>query len=110
MNTSSISTTLPLAHQATLSIDDPAGLDIRATRGSLWLTFDGQQRDIILVAGSADASYAATERRRALIYALSDAELSVTAAATQSVGSQSAQLHARDSRNSVATLLPLAAA
>lgn len=74
MNIPSKQFDLALAHQAMFKVVDPAGLRIVCREGSLWITLDGDPRDIVLSAGD---SFAATEHRRALIYALAPSTLSL---------------------------------
>ena len=95
MKSAPVTTTVDLAHQATMRINDPAGLEITATRGSIWLTLDGDLRDIILTAGTADDTFATTEHRTAILYALADAQVSVAAYDTQTVATQRAPVQAR---------------
>jgi hypothetical protein len=107
MKSAPVTTTVALAHQTTLRINDPAGLAITATRGSIWLTLDGDLRDVILTAGTADAVFVTTEHRTAILYALADSQVSVAAHDTQAVATQRASVQARCSGS---TMLPLAAA
>lgn len=101
-----ITTALPLAHKATMRIDDPAGLEITCTRGSLWLTLDHDLRDVILTAGTANASFITSEHRAAILYALEDAQVTVAARSAQVAHTQCATVHARREGNGNA-LLPL---
>lgn len=77
MNTTSNRFDLNLAHQATFQVTDAAGVQITCHRGCLWITLDGDQRDIVLEAGE---RFVATEHRRALIYALAPSSLSLSEA------------------------------
>jgi hypothetical protein len=52
-------------------------VQILCRSGSLWVTLDGDPRDIVLDAGD---HFTATEHRRALIYALGPATLSLSMA------------------------------
>lgn len=79
MNTTHNQFDLSLAHQAMFEVTDAAGVQITCHEGSLWLTLDGDARDIVIDAGE---SFIATEHRRALIYALAPADLSVAMAPT----------------------------
>ena len=108
MKTHPIATVLPLAHQATLRIVDPAHLEITCTRGSLWLTLDHDRRDIVLTAGTADVSFTTHQHRPLLIHALQDSELTVTVAGAQIATTQAATLLDRFTRNTGKPLLPLA--
>ena len=40
-----------IAKGASAWLDARAGLEVSCTAGTLWLTYDGQQRDIVLAAG-----------------------------------------------------------
>jgi hypothetical protein len=77
MNTTSNRFDLSLAHQATFQVTDAAGVQIACHRGSLWVTLDGDPRDIVLDEGQ---RFVATEHRRALIYALAPSSLSLSEA------------------------------
>lgn len=74
MNTPSKQFDLALAHQAMFKVTDAAGVQITCRQGSLWLTLDGDPRDIVLSAGD---NFTATEHRRAMIYALAPSTLSL---------------------------------
>jgi len=106
MKSSLITTTLPLTHKATMRIEDPARLEITCTNGSLWLTLDNDLRDVILTAGTADASFTTDKHSAAVIYALEDSQVAVAAACTQVAYTQCAPVHARREANGQA-LLPL---
>lgn len=58
----------------------------------MWLTLNGDTRDIVIDAGE---SFAATEHRRALIYALAPSDLSVAMAPTTVAPSALARLAGR---------------
>jgi hypothetical protein len=58
----------------TLWIARPLDLEVTCERGTLWLAFDGQQRDIILEAGR---SFRCDSESRLSIHALRDTTLSV---------------------------------
>ena len=109
MKTHPIATVLPLRCQATLRINDPAGLEITCTQGSLWLTLDHEQRDIVLTAGTAEASFATREHRRLLIHALQDSQLRVTVANAKIAATQAATVLDRVAHRTGRPLLPLAA-
>lgn len=70
---------LTLTHQAMFSVSDAAGIQITCHEGSLWVTLDDDQRDIVVDAGG---SFLTTEHRRALIYAMKPSSLSLVMAAT----------------------------
>jgi len=101
-----ITTALPLAHKATMRIEDPAGLEITCTRGSLWLTLDNDPRDVILTAGTPGASFTTDRHSVAILYALEDSQLAVASTRTQVAYTQCAPVHARREGNGHA-LLPL---
>ena len=107
MKLAPVTTTVGLARQALMRIDDPAGLEITATRGSIWLTLDGDLRDVILTAGTADDSFTTTEHRTAILYALTDSQVIVAAHDTQAVSTQRAPVQARCRRSA---MLPLVTA
>jgi hypothetical protein len=77
MTTPSKPLELSLAHQAMFNVSDAAGVRIVCRAGSLWVTLDGDPRDIVLAAGE---RFMATEHRRALIYAMAPSALSLTMA------------------------------
>ena len=107
MNSTAINTTVPLNHKTTLRVPDAAGLEITCASGSLWLTLDGDLRDIILTAGSNDDTFRTSEHRVAVVYALRDSRVKVTAANERAVYAQCAKVNEHcDSR----TMLPLVAA
>ena len=108
--TASIATTLALAHKSTLKITDPAGLEITCTQGALWLTLDGELRDVILTAGTTEASFTTQHHRSALLYALADAQVSVAARSAQTAKTQRAVIHAPFAGCDARALLPMALA
>ena len=62
-----------LAHRAVWVL--PAGSqDVRSLRGDLWITQDGDPRDIVLEAGQ---SLQTAPRGRTVVYALSDARIAL---------------------------------
>ncbi len=63
-----------LAPRAVFTIADAAGLQLACSEGELWVTLDHDPRDVILSAGE---SFFTTEHRRAIVYALSPARLTV---------------------------------
>jgi hypothetical protein len=65
---------MQLAHRTVYSIPDAAGMQVRCTAGSLWLTLDHDPRDIVLAAGE---WFATSEHRRALLYALEPADFTL---------------------------------
>ena len=109
MNSTAINTTVPLNHKTTLRVPDAAGLEITCTSGSLWLTLDGDLRDIILTAGSNDETFLTSEHRVALVYALKDSLVKVSAANGRAVYAQCAKVNERCAADGRRTMLPLAA-
>jgi hypothetical protein len=68
---------LQLDAKTMFDVTDAAGVTILCREGSLWVTLDGDPRDIVLDAG---ASFTPSDHRRALIYALAPASLSLAMA------------------------------
>ena len=110
MISTAITTTVPLSHKATLRLPDAAGLEISCVSGSLWLTLDGELRDVILTAGSNDDTFRTREHRVAIVYALADSQVKVSAADARAVYAQCAKVIERCTSDERSTLLPLAAA
>jgi hypothetical protein len=77
MNTATHHLDLSLEPKTLFNVSDAAGVQILCRSGSLWVTLDGDPRDIVLDAGD---HFTATEHRRALIYALGSASLSLSMA------------------------------
>ena len=67
---------LQLDRRALFSLPDAAGVQIRCHSGSLWLTLDGDPRDIVLEAGD---SFTSPEHRRALLYAFDASRIELAA-------------------------------
>ena len=65
-----------LAARRLFDIPDAAAVQIRCTAGTLWITLDNDQRDIILAPGE---SFSTGEHRRALLYALEPAAFALSA-------------------------------
>ena len=65
---------LHLEPRTMFDVADAAGVQILCREGSLWVTLDGDPRDIVLDAGE---SFTPDEHRRALIYALAPSSLSL---------------------------------
>ena len=61
-----------LQRDATLVVDDPRGLTVTCVQGCLWLTHDGDCKDIILEAGQ---RYSSATRARLLVHALDTAQV-----------------------------------
>jgi hypothetical protein len=78
MKTDSLQKDLNLAHHAIHSVPDAAGVQIGCAGGTVWLTLDGDPRDIILEAGEV---FITPEHRRALIYALQPSRISLVSPA-----------------------------
>ncbi|MGH6627961.1 MAG: DUF2917 domain-containing protein [Burkholderiaceae bacterium] len=70
---------LSLERQALFSVADAAGLQIECREGSVWITLDGDPRDVVL---EPNGLFSTAQHRRALIYALQSARVSVSRAAT----------------------------
>lgn len=64
-----------LAARHLFHIPDAALVQVRCTAGSLWITLDHDQRDIILAPGE---SFSSAEHRRALVYALEPAAFALS--------------------------------
>ena len=77
MNTAAHHLDLSLEPKTLFNVSDAAGVQILCRSGSLWVTLDGDPRDIVL---DAVDHFTATEHRRALIYALGPASLSLSMA------------------------------
>jgi hypothetical protein len=88
---------LGLAQRGLFEIPDVAGVQIRCTEGSLWITLDHDLRDIVLDAGDV---FTGSDHRRALVYALQPSSLSVRAPSPSP----------RDPRTATLAFTPLAAA
>lgn len=107
MKSATVTTSIALARQTLMRIDDPARLEITVTRGSIWLTLDGVLRDVILTAGTADDTFITTEHRSAILYALADSQISIAAYDAQAVSTQRAPVRANCSGSN---MLPLVVA
>lgn len=68
---------LTIDHGTCHSIHRPQGKVVRCLEGGLWITHDGDQRDVVLLAGQ---EYVSKGHGRMLLYGLSDALAIVTAA------------------------------
>ena len=69
---------LNLRQDAMLRLPDAAGVQIVCRDGTVWITLDRDQRDIVLEAGG---RFASTEHRRAVVMALAPSSISVCTAA-----------------------------
>ena len=74
MKIDSLPEDLHLAHHALHSLPDAAGVRIGCIEGTVWLTLDGDTRDIILESGEA---FTTPDHRRALVYALQPSRISL---------------------------------
>ena len=70
---------LGLRRDALFSVPDAAGVHILCRNGTVWITLDGDPRDIVLEASD---SFSTPEHRRALIYAMKPSCIEVQATAT----------------------------
>ncbi len=66
---------LGLQREAMFSVPDAAGLSIVCRRGTVWITLDGDVRDFVL---ERCESFSTAEHRRALIYAMQPACISIS--------------------------------
>lgn len=89
MNASQNAYQLGLAQRGLFEIPDVAGVQLRCTEGSLWITLDHDLRDIVLAPGD---SFTGTEHRRALVYALQPSTLAVRAPAARAREERTATL------------------
>jgi hypothetical protein len=74
--------TVTLPARQLFEITDASGVRILCTAGSLWLTLDHDQRDVILQPGD---SFEAASRRRVLLYAFEPSTFALAAAPQRSV-------------------------
>jgi hypothetical protein len=65
-----------LAARGMLEIPDVAGVRVTCSQGSLWLTLDNDQRDIVLEPGE---TFFSTDHRRAIVYAFRASNLALRA-------------------------------
>lgn len=72
---------LGLRRDAMFSVPDAAGVEIVCRTGVVWITLDGDPRDIVL---EPKERFTTTEHRRALIYAMRPACISVQPPVTAS--------------------------
>jgi hypothetical protein len=79
MNLVSKSAATPLAHRGVLNLRDRNGDRVECLDGSVWITQDGDPRDIVLDAGE---SFVLDRAGTALVYALADARVAVQHPAT----------------------------
>jgi Protein of unknown function (DUF2917) len=76
MNSHILPSNLRLEHQATYTVADAAGVQLACSEGTVWVTLDGDLNDYILEAGD---SFVTQEHRRALVYAIAPARISLEA-------------------------------
>jgi hypothetical protein len=57
-----------------IRVQRPLGRDVHCDKGSLWLTFDGDPRDVILIAGQA---HRCDRNTRLIVQALDEARLRI---------------------------------
>lgn len=86
-----------LEHRRLFDLPDTAGVQVRCTRGCLWITVDGDERDFVLAAGEV---FHTVEHRRALIYALEPSMFVLETAVGSSAASGETRL--RPTRGSTA--------
>jgi Protein of unknown function (DUF2917) len=79
-------TTVRLARDGLLGIDDGRGLRLRVDAGSVWLTQQGDGRDVVLHEGE---SFVIDRPGRTVVQALGPAELALNAANDRSYSTQS---------------------
>ncbi len=80
MNLQLKSAELQLKNANLLTLDDSRGVRIDCLEGSLWITQDGDPRDVILPAGR---SYRIDRTSRVLVFAATDARLQITSQPAQ---------------------------
>ena len=59
--------TIQIRQRTTLWVSQPYGCHVECTEGTLWLTFDGEQQDLILERGE---SHTCTKKSRLAIHAI----------------------------------------
>ena len=68
---------LNLNHRAIFSVPDAAAVRFLCTEGAVWITLDGDPRDVVL---QRCQDFTSTEHRRAVVYALQPSRVTVAAA------------------------------
>ncbi|MBX3587757.1 MAG: DUF2917 domain-containing protein [Ramlibacter sp.] len=63
-----------LDRRALFSVADASGVQITCREGAIWITLDDDPRDIVL---ERDASFVTPDHRRAIVYALQPARVTV---------------------------------
>lgn len=69
-----VSRTQSLAKSALLRIERPLDAVVQCSRGTVWVTHDGDPKDVVLVAGE---SYRSRSAARLIVQALEDSDLSL---------------------------------
>lgn len=92
-----------LARRGLISLRDRAGEHIECLDGSLWITQEGDVRDMVLEAGE---GFTLDRRGTAVVYALEDACLIVWPRASQKADRAGAQLHTAPARLGPAVAAP----
>jgi hypothetical protein len=82
-------TTVRLARNGLLGIDDGRGLRVRVAAGAVWLTQHGDARDVVLREGE---SFVIDRSGRTVVQALDAAELRLDAAARPAISTSSRPL------------------
>ena len=67
---------LNLNHRAIFSVPDAAAVRFLCTEGAVWITLDGDPRDVVL---QRCQDFTSTEHRRAVVYALQPSKVTVAA-------------------------------
>ena len=67
---------LNLTRQAIFSVPDASAVRIRCTEGAVWITLDGDPRDVVL---QRCQDFVSAEHRRAVVYALQPSKVTVAA-------------------------------
>jgi hypothetical protein len=76
MNPHPLPSELRLEHRAVYSIADAAGVHFACHEGTVWVTLDNDPRDYVLEPGE---TFSTLEHRRALVYAIEPARISLEA-------------------------------
>ena len=76
--------------RAMFSVPDAAGVRFTCHEGSVWITLDGDLRDIVLDPGDA---FSSPEHRRALVYALAPSQVGMDGPAPAARARQSSRPH-----------------
>ena len=85
---------LNLNHRTIFSVPDAAAVRFLCTEGAVWITLDGDPRDVVL---QRCQDFTSTEHRRAVVYALQPSRVTVAAADAPAPGKP----HTRKSRFSL---------